>query len=83
MFAAPTFQQHIGLTGLNSFPPVDLIGFGNAQLQTYPRYVAAPAPFGQGLAPASLLDQLAAERDQTAAALARAMSELPRAPPKP
>lgn len=72
-------QQRIGGAALGAFPaPVDLIGFGNAQLQTFPTsFIAAPAPFGRAPIPAGLMSQLSAERDQTAAALARAMHMSP------
>ena len=82
-------QQRIGGTALGAFPPpVDLIGFGSAQLQTFPSFIAAPAQYGR--APAGLMSQLSTERGQTAAALARAMNlspdernheQDPRAPP--
>lgn len=90
---APMLQQRIGGTPIGAFPsPVDLLGFGNAQLHTFPRFVAGPVSYTQGPVPASLVGQLAPGHDHTAAAVARAMhlspdergdEQKPRAPPNP
>lgn len=74
-------QQQTSTNHGSTFPNPEMLSFANPQMQSLSRFAGAPGPATQGPAPASLLDQLVAERN-AAAAIAHARSQFKdRGPP--